>query len=31
MRVGADLMHRKQSEADYKSYIHGGADLMRYD
>ena len=30
-RAGADLMHRKQTGADYKSYIHAGADLMGYE
>ena len=31
MHAGADLMHRKQTGADYKSYIHAGADLMGHE
>ena len=31
MRAEADLMHRKQTGADYKIYIHAGADLMGYE
>jgi|LauGreSBDMM110SN_4_FD.fasta_scaffold1494113_1 hypothetical protein len=31
MWAGADLMHCKQTGADYKSYIHAGADLMGHE